>query len=112
MRILIVEDDPEAAAYLVRALGEAGHVADHAADGEDGLAMAEQVAYDVMVVDRMLPKLDGGGLKALKTPKDLEDAIASARGAGKENIVVSVGCGEQERCGDGSYLRPLTIKPE
>jgi serine protease Do len=57
-------------------------------------------------------KLDNSPLKALKTPKDLEDAIASARGAGKENIVVSVGCGEQERCGDGSYLRPLTIKPE
>jgi hypothetical protein len=57
-------------------------------------------------------KLDSGGLKALKAPKDLEDAIAAARTAGKENIVVSVGCGEQERCGDGSYLRPLTIKPE
>ncbi len=57
-------------------------------------------------------KLDGGALKALKTPKDLEEAITAARGAGKENIVVSVGCGEQERCGDGSYLRPITIKPE
>jgi two-component system OmpR family response regulator len=59
MRILLVEDDAETAAYLVKALREAGHVADHAADGEDGMAMAEATAYDVLVVDRMLPRLDG-----------------------------------------------------
>jgi two-component system OmpR family response regulator len=59
MRILIIEDDREAAAYLVRALDEAGHVADHAADGETGQAMADQGTYDVLVVDRMLPKRDG-----------------------------------------------------
>jgi two-component system OmpR family response regulator len=59
MRILLVEDDRAAAAYLVKALHEAGHVADHAADGEDGLALAEDSSYDVLVVDRMLPRLDG-----------------------------------------------------
>ncbi len=59
MRILIIEDDREAASYLVKAFREAGHVADHAADGLDGYAMAESGAYDVLVVDRMLPKLDG-----------------------------------------------------
>ncbi|WP_275949669.1 response regulator transcription factor [Jiella avicenniae] len=59
MRILIIEDDREAASYLVKALKEAGHVADHAADGEEGLHVAETRGYDVLIVDRMLPKLDG-----------------------------------------------------
>ena len=59
MRILIIEDDREAASYLVKAFREAGHVADHASDGLDGYAMAESGDYDVLVVDRMLPKLDG-----------------------------------------------------
>jgi two-component system OmpR family response regulator len=59
MKLLIVEDDREAAAYLVKAFREAGHVADHAADGLDGYAMAREGQYDVLIVDRMLPKLDG-----------------------------------------------------
>ncbi|MCB1494177.1 MAG: response regulator transcription factor [Bauldia sp.] len=59
MRILIIEDDREAAAYLCKALREAGHVADHAADGETGTTMALEGGYDVLVVDRMLPKRDG-----------------------------------------------------
>ena len=59
MRILLIEDDREAAAYLCKALREAGHVPDHAADGDEGAAMAEDGNYDVLVVDRMLPKRDG-----------------------------------------------------
>ncbi|MEF2551747.1 response regulator transcription factor [Aurantimonas sp. A2-1-M11] len=59
MRILIIEDDSEAAAYLVKALREAGHVAEHAADGDDGFHMADSRSYDVLIVDRMLPRRDG-----------------------------------------------------
>jgi two-component system OmpR family response regulator len=59
MRILIIEDDKEAAAYLLKALREAGHNPDHASDGDAGAAMAGDEAYDVLVVDRMLPKRDG-----------------------------------------------------
>ena len=59
MRLLIIEDDRESADYLVKAFREVGHIADHAADGEEGLAMAENGDYDVLVVDRMLPKRDG-----------------------------------------------------
>ena len=59
MRILLIEDDREAAAYLSKALREAGHIADHAADGEIGAAMAADGGYDALVVDRMLPKRDG-----------------------------------------------------
>ncbi|GLK75975.1 DNA-binding response regulator [Methylopila jiangsuensis] len=59
MKLLIVEDDREAAAYVVKALTEAGHVADHAADGVEGYELASSSSYDVLVVDRMLPRLDG-----------------------------------------------------
>ena len=59
MRILLVEDDRETAAYLLKALKEAGHVPDHAADGEEGAFLAESNPYDVLIVDRMLPKKDG-----------------------------------------------------
>jgi len=59
MRILLIEDDREAAAYLVKALREAGHTADHASDGEIGWHYASETSYDVLVVDRMLPRRDG-----------------------------------------------------
>lgn len=59
MRLLIIEDDREALAYLAKAFREAGHVADTAADGLDGYALAQGGDYDVLIVDRMLPKLDG-----------------------------------------------------
>ena len=59
MRILIIEDDRDGAAYLLKAFREAGHVVDHAADGVTGYDMAVEGGYDVVVVDRMLPKMDG-----------------------------------------------------
>ena len=59
MHILVIEDDAEAARYVVKGLSESGHVVDHAADGPTGLALARDRRYDVLVVDRMLPGLDG-----------------------------------------------------
>lgn len=59
MRLLVIEDDPEAAAYLAKALREQGHNVDLAADGVEGYELARGGGYDVLVVDRMLPKLDG-----------------------------------------------------
>jgi len=59
MRILVVEDDTEAASYLIKGLVESEHSAELATDGEQGLKMALNNAYDVLVVDRMLPKRDG-----------------------------------------------------
>ena len=64
MRVLVIEDDSEAARYMVKGLAESGHLADHAADGVEGLAMAGSGQYDVLVVDRMLPRLDGLSLVA------------------------------------------------
>ena len=59
MRILVIEDDLEAQRYLVQGLKESGHVVDEASDGENGLSLALSRAYDVAIVDRMLPKMDG-----------------------------------------------------
>jgi len=59
MRILVVEDDEVAAEYVRKGLMEAGHVVDLAADGDLGLEMAKAADYDALILDRMLPKLDG-----------------------------------------------------
>jgi two-component system, OmpR family, response regulator len=71
MRILIIEDDRDAAAYLVKAFREAGHCVDHAADGVSGYDLAHEGGYEVAVVDRMLPKMDGLSLiSALRAQKN------------------------------------------
>jgi two-component system OmpR family response regulator len=59
MRVLIVEDDADVVRYMVKGLRESGLIADHAVAGDEGLRMAVAGAYDVIVVDRMLPGLDG-----------------------------------------------------
>lgn len=59
MRILLVEDEPEQSAYAARGLREAGHIVDCAADGREGLHLAMTETYDLLLVDRMLPRLDG-----------------------------------------------------
>jgi two-component system OmpR family response regulator len=88
MRLLIIEDDRDAADYLVKAFREVGHVADQAPDGEEGLGLALEGQYDVLIVDRMLPKLDGltviGTLRAkgIETPA----LILSALGAVDDRV--------------------------
>ena len=59
MKVLVIEDDPTAASYLVKALSEAGHVADEHPHPLQGLQRARHENYDALVVDRMLPSLDG-----------------------------------------------------
>ena len=59
MRILIVEDDLEAAAVMVRGLTESGHACVSAPDGVEGLDQARAGEFDVMIVDRMMPRMDG-----------------------------------------------------
>ncbi len=59
MKVLLVEDDRAVAEFIVSELQEAGHVCNHCADGESGLAAARSGQHDVLVVDRMLPRLDG-----------------------------------------------------
>lgn len=59
MRVLVIEDEPETAAFLQKALKESGHVTEHAKDGHAGLELGLDGSYDVMIVDRMLPGRDG-----------------------------------------------------
>jgi two-component system OmpR family response regulator len=59
MRLLVVEDDPKIAAFVVKGLEQAGFAVDQAADGEDGLHLALSEVYDAAIIDLMLPKLDG-----------------------------------------------------
>src|SRR5881398_167289 len=99
MRLLIIEDDRDAADYLVKAFREVGHVADHAADGEEGLAMALDEQYDVLIIDRMLPKRDGlsliGALRAkgVETPAlilsalgQVDDRVKGLRAGGDDYL--------------------------
>ena len=59
MKLLLIEDDKTTAEFVLRGLKEHGHVADHAANGKDGLFLGASEKYDAMIVDRMLPGLDG-----------------------------------------------------
>lgn len=59
MRVLVIEDDPQLGGYLVKAFSEIGASVDQAENGRDGLFLAAGNSYDVMVIDRMLPALDG-----------------------------------------------------
>jgi two-component system, OmpR family, response regulator len=99
MRLLIIEDDRDAADYLAEAFREVGHVADLAADGEEGLAQALDCQYDVLIVDRMLPKLDGltviGSLrsKGINTPAlilsalgQIDDRVKGLRAGGDDYL--------------------------
>jgi two-component system OmpR family response regulator len=99
MRLLIVEDDRDAAEYLRKALREAGHVAELAQDGEEGLAAAVDGEFDVLVVDRMLPKRDGLSViselrtRGNKTPVlilsalgQVDDRVAGLRAGGDDYL--------------------------
>ena len=100
MRLLIIEDDRDAADYLVKAFREVGHVAEHAADGEEGLALASDGGYDVLIVDRMLPKRDGLSVigmlrdKGVGTPAlilsalgQVDDRVKGLRAGGDDYLV-------------------------
>jgi two-component system OmpR family response regulator len=65
MKVLVIEDDANTRAHIQKALKEQGHIVDVASDGREGLFLADSASYDVMIVDRMLPSLDG--LSLVKT---------------------------------------------
>jgi two-component system, OmpR family, response regulator len=102
MRILLIEDDQAAAAYLVKGLAENGHAVDHAADGNDGLRLAQDGEYDAMVVDRMLPGRDGLSIiRTLRAQSNTTPALVlSALGEVDDRI-------EGLRAGGDDYL----VKP-
>ena len=80
MRVLVVEDHPKLADYLRKGLTENGYVVDVAADGIDGRHLAVNGEYDIVVLDVMLPGLDGFAvLKAIRATKDVAVLMLTAR---------------------------------
>jgi len=80
MRILVIEDEPKLADYLRKGLTESGYVVDVAADGIDGTHLAVQGSYDLILLDVMLPGIDGFGvLKALRQERDTPVLMLTAR---------------------------------
>ena len=80
MRILVIEDEPKLADYLRKGLTESGYVVDVAVDGIDGTHLAVQGSYDLVLLDVMLPGIDGFGvLKALRQERDTPVLMLTAR---------------------------------
>jgi two-component system, OmpR family, response regulator len=99
MRILVIEDDRDAANWLLKGLKESGHVVDLAIDGDKGLNLALEGVHDVLIVDRMLPKLDGLSViqklrsEGLKTPvlilsalSDVDERVKGLRAGGDDYL--------------------------
>ena len=81
MRILVVEDELKAAEYLHQGLTESGYIVDHAANGADGLHLAQQQVYDLIILDVNLPELDGWGvLEQLRRTHSTRVMMLTARG--------------------------------
>lgn len=105
MKILIIEDDDDTANYVVKGLTEQGHVVDRAPDGRDGLFLAAGEKFEVLIVDRMLPGLDG--LSIVKT----------IRGAGVKTPILFLtavdGIGDRvdglEAGGDDYLVKPFAF---
>lgn len=100
MRVLLIEDDSQVRGYIVKGMREAGHVIDAAADGEEGLHLAQQESYDVIILDRMLPKRDGLSLLSelrgsghttpvliLSALGDVDDRVTGLRAGGDDYLV-------------------------
>lgn len=100
MRVLLVEDDKKISDYIVKGVSQEGHVIDHAENGKDGLFLATTEEYDVVIMDRMLPQLDG--LTVLKTMRgannhtpvlilsalgDIDDRVEGLKSGGDDYLV-------------------------
>jgi two-component system OmpR family response regulator len=87
MRLLVVEDEPDLLAGLVRALRKQGYAVDTAADGEEGLHKAQSTDYDAVVLDVMLPRLDGWAvLSGLRETKATPVLMLTARDASADRV--------------------------
>lgn len=105
MRILLIEDDAKTADYVTRGLAEAGHVCDVVRDGRDGLYQATREPYDVLVIDRMLPGLDGlSVVKAVRAARVKIPAIFLTSIGGVDDRVEGLEAG-----GDDYLVKPFAF---
>ena len=105
MKILLIEDDADTAAYIVDGLKELGHFFDHAADGEHGMQSAINEGYDVLIVDRMLPGLDGLSIvKAMRAAGVLTPVLFLSTLGGLDDRVIGLESG-----GDDYLVKPFAL---
>lgn len=105
MRILVVEDDKKTADYVAQGMSEAGHVCDIVEDGRNALFQASHEQYDVLVVDRMLPGLDGLSLiKAVRAAQIGTPAIFLTSVSGVDDRVEGLEAG-----GDDYLTKPFAF---
>ncbi|AGT08919.1 winged helix-turn-helix domain-containing protein [Paracoccus aminophilus] len=105
MRILIIEDDPTTGDFIARGLREEGHVADLSRNGRDGLLAAQSADFDVLVVDRMLPGLDGLALvRTLRAAKNLTPVIFLTAMGGIDDRIEGLNAG-----GDDYLVKPFAF---
>ncbi len=105
MKILVVEDDQRTAEYISRGLNEAGHICDTMADGTDALFQITQETYDVLVIDRMIPGLDGLSLvKAARAAKIKTPAMFLTAVSGVDDRVEGLEAG-----GDDYLTKPFAF---
>jgi two-component system OmpR family response regulator len=105
MRVLVIEDDKKIASFVVNGLKQNGFAVDHAADGENGLALAQVVTYDAAVLDIMLPKLDGLSLlRQLRQHKILTPVLILSAKASVDDRVKGLQAG-----GDDYLTKPFAF---
>ena len=105
MKVLVIEDDAETAAYVANGLREHGHTVDLAATGRDGLFLAAGEPYDMLIVDRMLPELDGISIvKTLRSGKILTPVLFLTALGGVDDRVTGLNAG-----GDDYLTKPFAF---
>ncbi|MCB1126088.1 MAG: response regulator transcription factor [Verrucomicrobiae bacterium] len=105
MRMLVVEDDGKIASFVVNGLRQNGYAVDHAADGEEGLALARTVSYDAAVLDLMLPRLDGLSLlRQLRADRILTPVLILSARASVDDRVQGLQAG-----GDDYLTKPFAF---
>ena len=105
MRILVIEDDPTTGDYIARGLREEGHVVDLSRNGREGLIAAQTSDHDVLVVDRMLPDLDGLSLvRTLRAAKNLTPVLFLTALGGIDDRIEGLNAG-----GDDYLCKPFAF---
>ena len=105
MRVLIIEDDKSVSSYIRKGLSEKGHVADYAENGKDGLFLATTETYDVLIIDRMIPELDGlTVIKSLRAMGNITPALFLSSLGSVDDRVTGLRSG-----GDDYLVKPFSF---
>jgi len=125
MRILLIEDDEKTADYILKGLSECGYVSDRAADGREGLYLATGGNYDALIVDRMLPSLDGLSIvRALRAAEisvpvlilsalaHVDERVSGLRAGGDDYLTKPFAFSELQARLEALLRRPRTIQQQ